>query len=600
MTEDADPPELQRARRAVVVVDLVESVRLIQTYEDDVIDRWRRFVAEVRQQVLPRHGGRMVKSLGDGMLLEFPAVPAAAAAAFDIARRIVPYNDGRSAEATMRLRIGAHVCEVVIDELDIYGPGVNTAARVASLAAPDQAVATVQFRDELVGGIDADLQDLGECYVKHLDEAIRCFVIAAPQGLPARPLEPAPRAAAATPNVLVPRVAVMPLAAGGLAGADAAAGQLVADNLSTRLARGAVLRVTSRLSTSALDGRGLTVPDLAQRLGVQYVVAGSVVARTGERWRVTLELADGSDGAQLWTHTEELEPATLLAVDDDYSAEMAAQLMDVVAAHQLARVATHALPSLQSYTLQLAGLRLMHRAAVPDFQRARSVLETLVERHPMAPVPRAWLSQWWVLRTTRLLAGTPRDEAVQALAHTRAALQADPGNALALASQGFVECHMLGELDAAEHTLERALAANASEPLAWLYRSVVHGFRGEGEDAYRCAETASSLSPLDPQRHYFDALTASAAITAGHHARGIALAERALQVNRNHVPTLRALTVALAETEQLDRAREMAQRVLALAPGFTVRGYVQGAPRGAEATRERFARAFSAAGMPMG
>src|SRR5882724_1372387 len=125
------PP--QRERRAVLVVDLVESVRLMQAHEFDVIERWRRFVEEVRSDILPVHKGRMVKSLGDGMLLAFETVPQAAAAAFRAHACIEQGNPGREPDALMLLRAGLHVADLVVDELDLYGMGVNVAARIAAL-----------------------------------------------------------------------------------------------------------------------------------------------------------------------------------------------------------------------------------------------------------------------------------------------------------------------------------------------------------------------------------------------------------------------------------------------------------------------------------
>ena len=126
--DDAAWPELQRARRAIVVVDVVESVRLMQADEAGVIDRWRRFVNLVRTQLLPAHGGRMVKSLGDGLLLEFATVPPAAQAAIDMQSAIDRQNQGRPDGECMKLRIGVHLAEVTSDEHDIYGTGVNLAA----------------------------------------------------------------------------------------------------------------------------------------------------------------------------------------------------------------------------------------------------------------------------------------------------------------------------------------------------------------------------------------------------------------------------------------------------------------------------------------
>ena len=182
-SEDVSWPELHRVRRAIVVVDVVESVRLMQANEADVIDRWRRFVAEVRTQVLPKHGGRMVKSLGDGMLLEFETVPTAVAAAFDIQRTVARYNDGYEPDAQIWLRAGGHVGDVTEDELDVYGPAVNLAARIATLAGPGQIAVSVEARDELASDVDAVLEDLGNCYFKHLVEPVRCFLVRPPSAL---------------------------------------------------------------------------------------------------------------------------------------------------------------------------------------------------------------------------------------------------------------------------------------------------------------------------------------------------------------------------------------------------------------------------------
>jgi len=133
-------PDLNRVRRAIVVVDVVESVRLMREHEDLVIDRWRRFVAEVNAKVLPQQGGRMVKSLGDGMLLEFSALPQALAAAVDIQQRAATHNIGVAADAQVWLRAAIHCAEVAVESFDLLGVGVNLAARLATLARPGDIV----------------------------------------------------------------------------------------------------------------------------------------------------------------------------------------------------------------------------------------------------------------------------------------------------------------------------------------------------------------------------------------------------------------------------------------------------------------------------
>ena len=138
-----------RVTRTVVVADLVESVRLMQSDELDVIDRWRGFVADVLSDLLPTRGGRMVKSLGDGMLLEFAGPLAAVEAALELHERVLRFNAGYPAERHFWLRCAIHEAEVVVDALDVYGSGVNLAARLASLARPGESVVSEPVRDKL-------------------------------------------------------------------------------------------------------------------------------------------------------------------------------------------------------------------------------------------------------------------------------------------------------------------------------------------------------------------------------------------------------------------------------------------------------------------
>jgi class 3 adenylate cyclase len=272
-TSQADPdwPELRQQRRAIVVVDVVESVRLMQANEADVIDRWRRFVNEVRTQVLPKHGGRLVKSLGDGLLLEFETVPAAVASTLEFQSLIGNYNAGRHASQHFALRIGVNVSDIVVDDDDIYGVGVNLTARLAGLASPGEIVVSPEVRDGLVDGLDADLEDMGECYLKHLEQPVRAFRL----GRAAAPRLPVFEQDDEKDMRAV--VAVVPFEFhGGLQGAEFdAIGELIADGVIALLSKSASVRLISRLSSSAFRGRGTELETVAQRLGAAYVLSGS-------------------------------------------------------------------------------------------------------------------------------------------------------------------------------------------------------------------------------------------------------------------------------------------------------------------------------------
>ena len=174
------PPLIGTTRvvRTVLVVDVVESVRLMQEDEAGTVQRWRAFVDHVVHQLLPGHEGRLVKSLGDGLMLEFPRVDTAIGVAFAMQEAAAHANVDVTPGRKVHLRIGIHVSPLVADEHDIYGHGVNLAARLTTLAGPDEIVVSADVRDQLTPALDADIEDLGECYVKHVQQPIRAFRLA--------------------------------------------------------------------------------------------------------------------------------------------------------------------------------------------------------------------------------------------------------------------------------------------------------------------------------------------------------------------------------------------------------------------------------------
>lgn len=583
----------QRARRAILVVDVVESVRLMRLHEDAFIGRWRRFAKEVKAELLPAFGGRLVKSLGDGLLLDFAHAHAALATALALREFVERHRGGAADPVAFALRMGLHVADVVVDDMDIYGAGVNLAARLAELSRPGDITVSPQARDECVDGLDAVFDDLGEVYLKHIDEPVHAIRVHPPRAAdcPRTPTNwPADCLSGALATVAVLPFGGMPL--------ESPLGELIADSVIAHLSRSGSLRVISRLSSSALASRRLCGTEIAALLGCDHLLAGRCMA-IGNRRLVTAELTVAATGEVLWADRLETSEDELLAPDDRVTRELAWQVMRAILDRSLANTANTPLPSLQDFSLLLTAMTLMHRSPAAEFDRAGDVLQHLIHRRPRAAQPWALLAQWRVLRVTRGLACNVTDEARHALDHSRRAAECDGDNALAPAVEGFVYCHLLKDLDAAQARLDRALAIRPSEPLAWLFQCVVDGFRGDGDRAWRSARHAIALSPLDPMRPYFDGLAASAALAAGLLDDAVSLAERSLRLNRNHLPTLRALTIAKVEKGELEEARRLGARVVALDPHFTVRAYMSAAPRGAaSATRERYGRALSTAGLP--
>lgn len=593
---------LQRARRAIVVVDVVESVRLVQQHEIDVIDRWRRFVNEVCTQVLPNHRGRLVKSLGDGMLLEFEQIPRALAAAFDLQTRIEAVNKGLDEERVIRLRIGLHVAEVLADELDVYGAGVNLASRLAGLARPGGVSASADAVDELLPGVDALLEDAGLCYMKHLDEPVQVYHLAAcvPAGLQGiLPLQTKPQNARprVTELALTTCVALVPLAVTEESSDQRTLAELVSDILLSRLSTVAQFRVISRLSTEQFRLRGLEAHEIARLSGAAYLVSGRLHAH-GKHCVLFLELIEADSEEMLWAESFRVDVDALMTRDEQITPEIAQALVDRIVVHQLRQVSVSPLPNLASQTLQFSAIQLMHRRSFSDFGRAFEILEQLVYRHPKASAPHAWLAQWHVLRVTKGWVVETDAEGQRALAHTRRALDLNPDCAMTMAMEAFVHCHIKHDLANAKQHLEEAVAVNSNEPWVWLVSATVESLLGHGEDAWQCALRARSLSPMDPLKHYFDSLAASAAVAAKRFVDAEKLARLSLSKDARHLPTLRALAIAQVHLGRLGDARATIRNLLEVAPDFTLTRYLASAPRGSEAIRREWAAALREAGAP--
>jgi adenylate cyclase len=579
-----------RVIRVVLFVDLFESVRLMENDEDDTVARWRRLVECVEHEILPAYEGRLVKSMGDGLLLEFPRVPPAVAAAFAIQKRCNDANTGMPSERHMLLRMGQHLGYLIADQHDVYGQSVNLASRLTTLAGPGEIVVSAAVRDQLTPVLDADVEDLGECYLKHVHEPIRAFRVGPPSERPVI----APRSA--TPE-LRPVVAVIPFTARGTEPEHLLFGEVLADEVISALSQSADLHVISRLSTTAFRGRGATLDEVSAQLHAHYVLSGAYRV-SGKRLVVAVELADAKSGHIAWSKSMSAEVANVLRGDDELIEAIVVETSRAMMAYELKRAQARALPTLESYTLLLGAIALMHRLSMQDFDRAREMLQALIDRVPRQAVPHAWLAKWHVLRVQQGWSDDPRLDTSLAQSCTRRALDLDPRCALALTIDGFVHTNLLKQFDVAEQRYDLALSVNPSESLAWLLKGTLHAFKGEGAQAVEGTDHARRLSPLDPLRYFYDSLSATAALSAGLYEQAIELAQRSLRLNRAHTSTFRALAISQWELGRFDDARKTVAELMRIEPSLTVSRYLERSPSSAFPTGSIWSNALRQAGVP--
>ncbi|MDM0048190.1 adenylate/guanylate cyclase domain-containing protein [Variovorax sp. J22R115] len=582
----------ERVVRAVVVVDVVESVRLIHEDETNAVQRWRVYAAEATDRIAPAYGGRVVKSLGDGLMMEFPAAPSAVLAAFELQRLSLATSEGLEDHRKMRVRVGVHVSPLISDARDVYGHGVNLTARLASLAGPDEIVVSADVRDQLVADLDAEIEDLGECYLKHLEDPVRAFRIGAPGERPA--LE-----TAASRGDLKATVAVMPFSNRG-SGAQSehdVIGQALVDDVIAALSRSPEINVVSRLSTTAFRGRKMDLDTIALHLHADYVVSGSL-AISGGRLRLNAELAEVRSSQVIWSKTLKGAVAGVIAGEDDLADRLVSEISMAMSAHEVQRATGKALPTLESRTLLLAGITLMHRISPTASQQSRLLLQTLIDRAPRLAAPYAWLAKWHVLRVTQGWSDDVMADGKQALDNTRRALDRDSTLSLAMVVEGQVNTYILKNLDVAEERYEAALRENPNDSLGWLLKGTLHAFRDEGQEAVRHTRQAMKLSPLDPLKYYFDSLGATASLASGQYPRAVNLAQASLRLNRTHASTLRVLITALWQLGREEEARKWARELLKIDPTFKVSTYLERSPAAPFKLARTVASAMQSAGIP--
>lgn len=588
---ESDAPLPLQQNKVVLVVDLVESVRLMAANEAVVVGHWHRFMQHAQAVVLPQWRGRLVKSLGDGLLAEFSNASQGVRAALDLHRFFDTVNTTLPDDQQLHLRAGLNGTHLYVDERDVYGHGVNLAARVASLAGPGETVVTANIRDGIVDGIDGEVEDMGESYLKHWPEPVRTWRVS-PTDSTGTPT-PKPSLPPAQED-LRPTIAIIPLDCSTGHDAHQVIGELIADGVIAQLSRSRQMRVISRLSTTAFRGRGAQLSDIQAHLGSGYVLSGSYSV-LGDRVVIMAELSDARRSDVVWADRLMGSIADLLQADSQLIQALTDSASQAVIENTVQRATILPCPQLDSNALLLGGIALMHRSTARDLERSRELLDAVTERHRRVATPWAWMAKWHILNIIQGRSADAPGEFRQAIDIADRALDLEPHSSLALAIKGHVQCHLGTQLDESRQLLLQATDANPNDHNAWLYAGFWSTMWGDPADAVRESERALELSPLDPQRFFIEMLVAHSYHAADNLAKTIELCQLSLRRNRYYLATLRLLITALYESGRTDEARNGLNTLLTLQPGLTLAGF-RSYGKGSKG-RERVAKALEGLGL---
>ena len=578
-----------RSTKVIAVADVVESVRLMEQDEQEFIGRWRRFVNFVQERA-PLASGRVHKSLGDGLMLEFSDPHGCVRAALEMQAWFREGNKDLPPEDHVHLRIGAHVAEFVADKYDIYGSDVNLAARIASLAGPGEIVISAALRERLGRKLALPLEDLGSCHLKHVKKPLHAWRIGHAGGAPVIP-SPSPDG-----RNLSASVAVLPFGTQGEV-LDGVSGETLADELVALLARSDALQVVSRMSTAPLDASRDTLGTVLTQVGARYVLTGRGRVHGGEL-SLFAELADAASGHVIWADSFP-GAARGGAIDTRLLGQVVLALHAAIFRHEVERARALPLPSLHGSTLLAASIGLMHRLSPVDMDQARRMLDHLCERWRRQAPAHAWLAHLHLLQAQQACAGVSGPDRAMARAHAAAAVQYDPGSPLALAVDAHACVHGARNLEGADDRLAQALRLRPDHSLALLFLAELQVLQGAAKAGRATAQRAAHRASLEPLQFLYDSVSALAAWADGDAEAAIAFAQQALQRNPRYMPAWRTLVAAQVEDERLGEARATQQRLLRRQPAFSVAGCLAAMPI-CDELAGRFANALLQAGAPPG
>lgn len=561
---------LRRRLIAVLSADVAGYTGLMEADEVGTHTRLMRLDAAVVRPCIADRGGRIVKHTGDGFLAAFDSVLDAADCALSIQE-----NTARAATtdggAPLLFRMGLNLADAIVEPHDIFGEGVNLAARLQQSAEPGGLVVSAAAADQLRGRSGLEFADLGTLMLKNLQRVVRAFAVRSRLGT----LLPA--GVAQRPPDDRPSIAVLPfrLAPEDTEGAWFAEG--VIEGIIHTLAGIDGLFVISRGTSLAYAGGTGDPRAIGQELGVRYMLTGSV-RRAGSRLRILTELVEPATGSVIRSDRHEGAVTDLFDMQDRIAAEVVAAIAPSVRDRELQRAKRKHPDSMTGYDLVLQGLDVLYRLDRESFDRARGLLQQAMAYDPGYAPAYSHAATWHMFRIGQGWSQRRDDDVAEAARCAGAALQRDPSDAVALSIHGHMLSFTKREYQAARHFLDRAIAVGPNCHMAWALSSATAGYLCEGERAVQHAEQALRLSPRDPFAFFAEHMLSQAHYVAGDWTQAVTWGRRAAARNGLLTSNLRTLAAALVQGGAIEEARAVAHRMLAIDPTFSLTSFAAQSP----------------------
>ena len=570
-----------RRLATIVSADVVGYSRLMETDEAVTLASLKARRASVLEPLVARYAGRIFHIAGDGVLAEFASAVNAVQCAIDIQQGMKAANDELAEGAQIVLRIGVNLGDVMVEGDDLYGDGVNVAARLQSLAEPGGILVSGAAHDFVRNKVKVGFDDLGPQVLKNIAEPVRAYRV---NGLPVV------TGLASKPGLDRPSIAVLPFFSLGGGEDQQYFGDGITEDVITELSRFRQLRIVARNSSFRYRGMDVDVGRVARELGVQYVLEGSV-RRFGDRIRITAQLIDATSGHHLWADRFDRHQEELFDVQDQVVRTIVGTLVGRVMADSTERAKRKPPANLAAYECVLRGDALPVGEPQSEIE-ARRLFERAIEIDPGYAKAYALLAASYCREWTR---GGGESEAAleQALALAKRGVEIDDSQETCLMVTAWV--HLLKRsFDLAEHYYRRALERNPNSPMVLAHFGDLLVSLGEPAKGLQYLKEVKALDPyFDPSWYW--PMVGAAYFQLREYDEAIA----ALNRTSNKPLWVRVyLAASCAQSGKFDAASDHAAEIVRLVPGFSIARYAARETYKKAADLEHFVEGLTKAGLP--
>jgi adenylate cyclase len=564
----SEPLNVSRKLVAVFAADVEGYSRLMGADEVGTLQGLTERRA-ILDKLIADHRGRIANTAGDSVLAEFGSAVDAVQCAVEAQTALAEANASLAPDRRICFRIGVHIGDVLVRAGDLFGDGVNIAARLQSTAKPGGVCISGATYDQVRKVLPITFVDLGVQQVKNIQEPIRAYLVGAQsetlEAVPARVAE------AESPPVLPdkPSIAVLPFQ--NLSGdpeqeyfADGMVEEII-----TALSRFKSLFVIARNSSFTFKGRAVDIKEVGRRLGVRYVLEGSVRKASG-KVRITGQLIDAITGAHIWADRFERDLTDVFALQDEVTVAVVSAIQPRLLQAEIAMAERQRPENLTAYDFYLRAMPQLYLATREGMAEALKLAHRALELDPRFGLVAGLAARCHLRNILWGYANDPEFEREEALRLVRLALRADDGDPDTLATACAISAWLVGASESEIEMADRAVALNPNSFSAWHARGHVFRIAGQPEEAIRSFERAMRTSPVDPLIHSTLDGMGIAFIELGRFDEAIVAGKKAQRQNPSYMGGYRCLASAFAHLGRDAEAREAVARLLQLDPASTI------------------------------